>query len=116
MVRTKVVADFSASASTMKLVSLMDPSADSYLGDSPYTRTKNFSEETLQLVDAETRRLIDAAYERAEGLLRENKHKLDLISDVLVQKESLEGEELERLLTNGSVEVPPAKSGTSTEE
>ncbi|MBE0644525.1 MAG: ATP-dependent zinc metalloprotease FtsH [Bacteroidetes bacterium] len=75
-------------------MSLMDPSGESYVGDSPFNQ-RNFSEETLKLVDAETRRMIEEAYGEAKRLLEEHRPTLDLIAEALLLKEILEGDELD---------------------
>lgn len=75
-------------------MSLMDPSAESYIGENPYSQ-RNFSEETLRLVDAETRRLIEAGYAGAKRLLSEQRTTLELIAEALLHKEMLEGDDLD---------------------
>jgi len=77
-------------------MSLMDGS-ESYINDNPFSQ-RNFSEETLQLVDGETRRLIKEAYDRARGLLEQERVTLDLISEALLLQEGLDGEDLELII------------------
>jgi cell division protease FtsH len=74
-------------------MSLMEAS-ESYINDNPFAQ-RNFSEETLQLVDAETRRLIDEAYALARTLLEEQRETLDLIAEALMIQEGLDGKELD---------------------
>ncbi len=78
-------------------MSLMDPSGEAYLGDNPFSQ-RNFSEETLRLVDAETRRMIETAYREARTILTEQRETLDLVAEALLLKEILEGEELEEII------------------
>jgi len=59
---------------------------------------RNYSDEIAREIDAEIRNLIDRAYERAKEVLVEYRDQLDKISEVLVQKETLEGAELIDLL------------------
>ncbi|MDT8323297.1 MAG: ATP-dependent zinc metalloprotease FtsH, partial [Bacteroidota bacterium] len=77
-------------------MSLMDGS-ESYINDNPFSQ-RNFSEETLQLVDGETRRLIKEAYDRARQLLEQERDALDLIAEALLLQEGLDGEELEIII------------------
>jgi cell division protease FtsH len=49
------------------------------------------------------RRLIEDAYAKAEELLRNNIDKLHLIAKALMERETLEGAELEELLKNGKI-------------
>jgi len=95
-------------------MSLMDPGGQSYLNDNPFSQ-RNFSEETLQLVDGETRRLIDEAYDRARTMLQENHETLDLIAEILLQHEGLEGDELDIIIKEKR--IPESLQGNgSTEE
>jgi len=90
-------------------LSLLDPGADSYLGENPFSARRNFSEETLQLVDTETRRLIDKAYERAVAMLTAQRETLVRISETLLSRELIDGHELDRLIA-GEV-IPPLANG-----
>ncbi|MFZ1730224.1 MAG: ATP-dependent zinc metalloprotease FtsH [Bacteroidota bacterium] len=78
-------------------MSLMDPSAESYVGDNPYSQ-RNFSEETLRLVDSETRQLIETAYDRAKSLLKKHLSTLELIAEALLLKEILDGSDLDTIV------------------
>ena len=49
-------------------------------------------------VDKEIKRIVDTAFKKAFEILKKNKNKLDLITDKLVEKETLEGEEFEKLM------------------
>ena len=68
---------------------------------------KNYSEETAQLIDEEVRGLIDGAYERAKSLLIEHRDALTLISEALLEYETLDGKQTEDLLYKGEMENPP---------
>ena len=50
---------------------------------------KTYSQETAAKIDAEVRRIIAEAYERAVNLLKENRSILDNMSRVLVEKETI---------------------------
>jgi len=45
-------------------------------------------------IDQEVRRIIDDCYEKATVLLRENMDKLELLAQTLLERETLEAEEL----------------------
>ena len=53
------------------------------------------------VIDEEVRRLMDEAYKGAEKLLRENMDKLVLIAETLMQKETLDGRQLQELMSQG---------------
>ncbi len=82
---------------TLGNISLMDPSGDSFLGDNPFQH-RNFSEETLRVVDAETRQLIDDAYTQARAMLAEHRELLDLIAEALLLAELVEGSDLDLII------------------
>ena len=60
-----------------------------------------YSQETAASIDAEIRRLITEAHERAVKLLKENRSILDNMSRVLVEKETIYTEEV-KMLMNGA--------------
>jgi len=53
-----------------------------------------FSEETAKLVDEEVARLINEAHDRAEQILIADRGLLEKLSDVLIEREVIEGKEL----------------------
>jgi cell division protease FtsH len=59
---------------------------------------KNYSEDTARLIDAEIKRIIDEAYNKAKNLLLENRDKLTNLTQALLEKEVLDGEEVKKLL------------------
>jgi cell division protease FtsH len=58
---------------------------------------KNYSEKVAEAIDEEIRRLIDTAYERAVAIIKEQRSVLDLLARELVQWETLEGDNLDRI-------------------
>jgi len=69
------------------------------------SRHRNFSETVAHSIDREVRRIVDRSYHQAEELLKNNRDKLDLIANTLLERETLRGEELTELLVTGS--LPP---------
>jgi len=63
------------------------------------TEQRNYSEKVAQEIDEEVHNIIQHAYEVAEKILTENKPKLIHVAETLIAKETLEGEELDLLLT-----------------
>lgn len=68
---------------------------------------KDYSEEVANEIDKEVRRFIEEAYDNVEKLLSGNMDKLHLIAEALLEKETLEGKEIDYLLKEG---VLPEKS------
>ena len=64
---------------------------------------RDFSEETAAMIDEEVRQLVDVAYRRAKEVLTNNRHVLDQLAQMLVEKETVDAEELQELLANNDV-------------
>ncbi|MFN7696404.1 MAG: ATP-dependent zinc metalloprotease FtsH [Deltaproteobacteria bacterium] len=64
---------------------------------SPF-KTKEYSEQTAREIDDEVRRIIRVQYERARKLLEENLDKLDAIANALLERETIDAEELAAIL------------------
>ena len=60
-------------------------------------QSKDYSEETAKLIDEETKRIIDIAYERAKNTLTEHIDKLHAVAQVLLEKEKIDGEEFDTI-------------------
>ncbi len=58
----------------------------------------NYSGETAKLVDKEIKGIIDGSMQQAKQILTEHRAQLDKIKDLLLEKEILEGNELNELL------------------
>ncbi len=69
-----------------------------FLGKDFSTR-KNYSEEMASEIDEEIRTIIEDAFATAEKLLSENIDKLHTIAEVLLEIETLDGEQFEALFT-----------------
>lgn len=59
---------------------------------------KPYSEETGKMIDEEVRKLVVKAYEKTKGILLENKDKLEKIAGLLLEKEVIYKEDLEKVL------------------
>jgi len=59
---------------------------------------KNYSEETARIIDEEVKKIVDEGYTKAKNLLQQNLEKLKLLSNTLLEKEVLNGEEVKNLL------------------
>jgi cell division protease FtsH len=66
---------------------------------------RDFSEETAAAIDEEVRQLVDSAYARAKQVLTDNRHVLDQLAQMLVEKETVDAEELQELLANNDVKT-----------
>lgn len=66
---------------------------------------RDFSEETAAAIDDEVRNLVDQAYRRAKSVLTENRAVLDTLAEMLVERETVDAEELQELLATSDVKV-----------
>lgn len=64
---------------------------------------RDFSEETAAIVDEEIHQLVDVAYRRAKEVLVNNRHVLEQLVQMLVEKETVDASELQELLANNNV-------------
>jgi cell division protease FtsH len=64
---------------------------------------REYSEETSRVIDEEVRRIVEETYDRVRGLLGARKPTLLQSAQVLKRRETLEGEELRRLLAGEPV-------------
>ncbi len=66
---------------------------------------RDFSEKTAASIDSEVRSLVDQAYNRCKTVLVENRHILEKLADMLVEKETVDSEELQNLLATNDVKM-----------
>ncbi|MGH8057764.1 MAG: ATP-dependent metallopeptidase FtsH/Yme1/Tma family protein, partial [Candidatus Entotheonellia bacterium] len=62
---------------------------------------RDYSELTAQAIDAEVNRLVTENYQRAKDLLQRNVDKLYLLAEALLDREVLDGREIDAILNNG---------------
>jgi cell division protease FtsH len=67
-----------------------------YLGYG-YGESRDYSDDTAQIIDEEVRRIVDDAYDKAKKIIKDNRKKLDEIVALLLEKEVLEAEEFSKL-------------------
>jgi cell division protease FtsH len=77
--------------------------------------SRNYSEEIAYEIDKEVRRIIDECYARARQILEAHRDKLEVIARALLEKESLDAEELDRLLAGQPLEGEPATAARTAD-
>jgi cell division protease FtsH len=60
--------------------------------------TKEYSEDTARQIDEEVKRLMDEAYQKVREVLRANQNKLKILAAALLEKETIEGDEIRKTL------------------
>jgi cell division protease FtsH len=66
---------------------------------------RDFSDETAASIDAEVSRLVDYAYQRAKQVLVDNRGVLDQLAEMLVEKETVDAEELQNILAKNDAKL-----------
>ena len=86
-------------------------------------KEKVYSEKTAELIDAEEKSIIDQCLGRAQKLLKDNQDKLTLVANKLIEREVLEGDEVELILAgkelpplNGAAVPPKAEAAKEIKE
>lgn len=62
------------------------------------TEERNYSEETARIIDEEVKNIVDGCYQTAKEKLSDNKDKLDLLANKLMEKETMDEIEVRELL------------------
>ncbi len=73
-------------------------------------RTKDYSEQTAEEIDAEVKRIIEEAYQTAKAIIDNNRDKLELIADSLLEYETLDGAQVEEIIRTGKFTPPTTRS------
>ena len=66
---------------------------------------KEYSEEVSAKIDAEVKKIVDGAYQKATSILTEKRDVLDAIAKKLIEVESIERDEFEKILTVHGIEL-----------
>jgi cell division protease FtsH len=66
---------------------------------------RDFSEDTAAAIDEEVSQLVVEAYRRATAVLTGNRSVLDELAEMLVEKETVDAEDLQELLIRSDVKV-----------
>ena len=84
-----------------------------FLGRS-VTQSKNVSDKTADIIDAEIRRIVDEAYFDAEDILKKNSVELERLALGLLEYETLNGDEIKIIVEGGSLSRTDQDDDTTT--
>ena len=76
----------------------------------------SYSEETSREIDAEVKKMVSEAYQEAQNLLTKNREKLEILANRLLEKETMDGRDVEKLIRGEEAEEPSKENGKETEE
>ena len=69
-----------------------------YLGWDDY-QEKKYSEETAKSIDSEVKKILEAANLRALSILTENKEAVELMTEMLIEFETLDAEDVKKIIS-----------------
>ena len=65
-----------------------------------FAQSKEYSEETANIIDEEVKSIIDFAYKKAAEILQSNMDKLNTVANILLEKEKIDGEEFDQIFNS----------------
>ncbi|OGC82411.1 MAG: cell division protein FtsH [candidate division Zixibacteria bacterium RBG_16_43_9] len=77
---------------------------------------RDYSEMTAQEIDEEVKRIVEEAEKKAFHLLSGNLDKLHLLAEALLEKEILDGEEIDRILRGEKLQEKPEEKKNKVED
>ncbi len=75
------------------------------------TKHRDFSEDTANVIDDEVKKIVSSCMKRAEKILSDNIDKLHSLSNALLEREILDGEEIDKLLRGETLPPVERKNG-----
>ena len=72
-----------------------------FLGEDLMGSARDYSDDTARLIDEEVSALLREQEERAKELIKKHRKGLDLIAQALLEKETVDGAEVARLVQDG---------------
>lgn len=75
-------------------------------GQQDYSFNKPYSDHTAKIIDEEVKKMVDAAYERTKRILSENRDQLKQLAELLLQKEVIFKDDLERIFGKREFDEP----------
>ena len=80
-----------------------------------FSEGRNYSEEVAAKIDEEVAKIIKKASAHAEDVISKNRAKLDLIANTLLEKETIEGKDFEKLIDDVDKKAPKKDTETAVE-
>jgi cell division protease FtsH len=71
------------------------------------TSSKDYSEQTALVIDTEVREIVERAHAKALQLLKDNIDKLHLLANTLLERETIDGDQMDRVLRGETLAPPP---------
>ncbi|HPC57508.1 MAG TPA: ATP-dependent zinc metalloprotease FtsH [Kiritimatiellia bacterium] len=77
-------------------------------------RSNEMSEDTARKIDAEVKRILDECYQQALDLLTANRDKLDQLTNLLIERETLDGRDVDDILKHGRLRTAAERNAEET--
>ncbi len=81
-----------------------------------YNKTRNFSDAVALEIDEEVRKIVNECYKKATKILKENKDLVMLLSNTLIEKETITKEEIDELVKTGKLSSKEESQTENKEE
>ena len=81
-----------------------------------YNKTRNFSDAVALEIDEEVRKIVNECYKKATKILKDNKDLVVLLSNTLIEKETITKEEIDELVKTGKLSSKEEKQTKNKEE
>ncbi|MCI8574962.1 MAG: ATP-dependent zinc metalloprotease FtsH [Bacilli bacterium] len=81
-----------------------------------YNKSKNYSDQVALEIDQAARKIIAECYDKAKSIIKKNENLIMLLSDALMERETLTKEQIESLVLNGVIsdDEPSSKDDEPT--
>src|SRR5215213_7864565 len=77
---------------------------------------RDFSEDTAIKIDQEVKKIVTAQYERAKGIIEENRETMIRLAECLLERESLDGVEIRRIVAGLPLDENPSVNSGNDED
>ncbi|ABA88248.1 cell division ATP-dependent zinc protease FtsH [Syntrophotalea carbinolica DSM 2380] len=78
--------------------------------------TRNYSESTAVEIDTEIRRIVQQSYDHARQILEENREGLVRVAEALLERETIDGEEVRSMILGEDAQAEPQSENESADD
>jgi cell division protease FtsH len=86
-----------------------------FLGEDLMNAQRDYSDDTARVIDEEIEKLLRAQEDRARQLLATHRRGLDLVAEALLERETVEGADVGRLVQQGLAETQQAQAAAAAD-
>ena len=93
-----------------------DDNNGGFIATSTGSKANYFSPETGMKIDAEVKNIIHTCYQKASQILEDNRAKLDMMADALMQYETIDAKQIKEIMDGNKPSAPEGWSDSSDDE